>query len=962
MYFKRNIVILKPYFASEDEWLASNSDETPVESALSTSAFTSTSSSLELVEINAIEDKEASTAEEKQQKRPDVSSAKLSKNEDSLKELTTAKELYPRRAQAFFDNMKHKKDNPKEDELFYVPVWGVYDFCLILMECFSVLWSRRLEEGKVASPWIIGGEDYIQLKNSKNSIPLPGESYRGYVNKIVRTDSSASVNSVHYKRFKRNLSFNSICEAEESERIYKNAMHGNNINQGNGDLKMITEDEIKHLIQVKAEKHREYYRKLRGDDRDRGNTGQMAKPVTHKEISTVEYISDSETFNPPAATTSLPDPDPHLLNEGSQTISNQRHRRIGVFELEKEFVEEIGFVSVKKLRENYLAMLEENNKKFNTDEKHRKCMFDKSYSTDSQGVDETFLAPPPSGYCSSSASAGSDDEKEKSWFKYPELHRSASSDSALGLNQSDEEVTDNSPTFDKKEYKDESIHYPFIRSPYSPRGSVDHINVPSKTLIESKFVPYPLDRKSSICGSEGTDGYDDKNASDSRRPSCFTDDGEEPPRFRFWRTPSIVVSDYSDDVVGLTLEDIEFFRNQRKETSSSPDSSVHSSCSNLNYCGSTISNLDTEYILRTPFRKISDCSTCSTFSGDEDTEVSCQPTKERIKPSGWRKLRNIVQWTPFFQIYKKQRYPWVQLAGHQGNFKAGPDQGTILKKLSVKEEKCFKMLMNDVLRPYVPEYKGQIASDDGECSYIQLQDLLGDFNSPCVMDCKIGVRTYLEEELAKAKENPKLRKDMYEKMIQIDSDAPTEEEHRLKAVTKPRYMVWRETISSTATLGFRIEGIRKSDGSSTKDFKTTKSKEQVLKAFADFTDTFPHCIPKYIQRLKAIKTTLETSEFFRTHELIGSSLLFVHDQFSANVWLIDFAKTLLLPEEITIDHNSYWKVGNHEDGYLIGINNIISIFVTLLEKQRICVTPPLNLTEPSDSNESNEEQSKALNS
>lgn len=89
--------------------------------------------------------------------------------------------------------------------------------------------------------------------------------------------------------------------------------------------------------------------------------------------------------------------------------------------------------------------------------------------------------------------------------------------------------------------------------------------------------------------------------------------------------------------------------------------------------------------------------------------------------------------------------------------------------------------------------------------YLQLQDLLSDFNQPCVMDCKIGVRTYLEEELSKAKEKPKLRKDMYEKMIQIDKDAPNEEEHRAKGVTKPRYMVWRETISSTATLGFRIE-------------------------------------------------------------------------------------------------------------------------------------------------------------
>lgn len=108
-----------------------------------------------------------------------------------------------------------------------------------------------------------------------------------------------------------------------------------------------------------------------------------------------------------------------------------------------------------------------------------------------------------------------------------------------------------------------------------------------------------------------------------------------------------------------------------------------------------------------------------------------------LQPSGWRKLRNIVQWTPFFQTYKKQRYPWVQLAGHQGNFKAGPDPGTVLKKMCPKEEKCFRVslrgsssvhwkfkineklnsfqvLMQDVLRPYVPEYKGQVNSEDGE--------------------------------------------------------------------------------------------------------------------------------------------------------------------------------------------------------------------------------------------------------
>ncbi|XP_045484721.1 inositol-trisphosphate 3-kinase B isoform X2 [Pieris rapae] len=302
----------------------------------------------------------------------------------------------------------------------------------------------------------------------------------------------------------------------------------------------------------------------------------------------------------------------------------------------------------------------------------------------------------------------------------------------------------------------------------------------------------------------------------------------------------------------------------------------------------------------------------------------------RKQSERWRKLRNIVQWTPFFQTYKKQRYPWIQLAGHQGNFKAGPDQGTILKKLSPQEERCFKLLMKDILRPYVPEYKGQVTCDDGEL-YLQLQDLLSDFDCPCVMDCKIGVRTYLEEELAKAKEKTKLRKDMYEKMIQIDPAAPTDEEHRSKGVTKPRYMIWRETISSTATLGFRIDGVKKADGTSTKDFKTTKTRDQILEAFKDFTGSSRSAVPKYLERLKNIRATLLESPFFRTHELIGSSLLFVHDKKGASIWMIDFAKTVPVPDDISIDHNSAWKVGNHEDGYLIGLNNLISIFESLIK-------------------------------
>lgn len=47
---------------------------------------------------------------------------------------------------------------------------------------------------------------------------------------------------------------------------------------------------------------------------------------------------------------------------------------------------------------------------------------------------------------------------------------------------------------------------------------------------------------------------------------------------------------------------------------------------------------------------------------------------------------------------------------------------------------------------------------DVDAGYVQLQDLLCEFTSPCVMDIKMGVRTYLEEELEKARKKPSLRK------------------------------------------------------------------------------------------------------------------------------------------------------------------------------------------------------------
>ncbi|XP_070843773.1 inositol-trisphosphate 3-kinase B isoform X2 [Chaetodon trifascialis] len=318
-----------------------------------------------------------------------------------------------------------------------------------------------------------------------------------------------------------------------------------------------------------------------------------------------------------------------------------------------------------------------------------------------------------------------------------------------------------------------------------------------------------------------------------------------------------------------------------------------------------------------------------TEKGEHLLNPALLSSKQRAHKS-WKKIKNMVHWSPFVMSFKK-KYPWIQLAGHAGSFKAGAN-GRILKKHCDCEQRCLSLLMRDVLRPYVPGYHGDVEKDGQK--YNQMEDLLAEFDFPCVMDCKMGVRTYLEEELTKARKKPSPRPDMYQKMIEVDPEAPTPEENQQKVVTKPRYMQWRETISSTATLGFRIEGVKKEDGTVNRDFKKTKTRDQVTAAFHDFVKGNKDILNCYLTRLQEIRDTLEISPFFKTHEVIGSSLLFVHDSKGrAKVWMIDFGKTTPLPEGEELTHRASWVEGNREDGYLFGLDSLVDIISSMVDSE-----------------------------
>lgn len=255
---------------------------------------------------------------------------------------------------------------------------------------------------------------------------------------------------------------------------------------------------------------------------------------------------------------------------------------------------------------------------------------------------------------------------------HDKVERSASSDSALGLDDDLAIGADVSPTPTVSGQRRMTLTVTDIplraallpvaeptSLPESPtaiplpsqsewNASNPPIVIPSKMILEARIVEIPTPPPPSSDAAATFKlpaGRMSRRESSQSHVSDVAGIEENHPHIRYVRTPSVVVSDYSDDIVcGITLEELEFFRNQRKgslganldfnsstidestDCDDISDMSAASSCSNLNYCGSTISALDDNYTsvsgLQTPERKMSNCSSCSTTSHDDEETFS----------------------------------------------------------------------------------------------------------------------------------------------------------------------------------------------------------------------------------------------------------------------------------------------------------------------------------------------------
>jgi len=293
-------------------------------------------------------------------------------------------------------------------------------------------------------------------------------------------------------------------------------------------------------------------------------------------------------------------------------------------------------------------------------------------------------------------------------------------------------------------------------------------------------------------------------------------------------------------------------------------------------------------------------------------------------------------------------------AGHQGDVvkevgEGNTGTGFILKKKDATEGKNYEALFaeaGDPMQSWTPMYGGQTTDDTGQ-EYLRLQNLTSpDYVGAYVLDCKLGVRTFLEKEAR----NETLREDLYKKAKALAPSMLTDEENERGSITKYRWMTIHDSQTTTIKEGWRIDGCAGATSITKAELQKNKNREAVIKFLSttymdlvcpgDLSVTTEQSIPyqvatTIVEKLTKMRSDFEASPFFKSREFIGTSLLLIADKKGkVGVNMIDLAKTWEVPEELraTFDHRKPWVLGNHEDGCLFGLDNMIECWKAVQEE------------------------------
>ncbi len=214
-----------------------------------------------------------------------------------------------------------------------------------------------------------------------------------------------------------------------------------------------------------------------------------------------------------------------------------------------------------------------------------------------------------------------------------------------------------------------------------------------------------------------------------------------------------------------------------------------------------------------------------------------------------------------------------QVGGHPEAFRRH-SRGILVKEGCAHEAEIYETLIaSSALAYHAPHFyrKSQMSNDKSGLVQLYLQDLTARCARPCVMDVKMGVRTFLESEIS----NSKRRTDLAAKMVKRGSALAIEQ--HADGVTKYEYMRFVDSITSSETLGFRITGMKLSPSGAAGSTPHTPSGTEYLMRHDDLAAAILAFVAPgggtklardFLAKLRALRAALEDSSWFRAHELV----------------------------------------------------------------------------------------------
>ena len=115
--------------------------------------------------------------------------------------------------------------------------------------------------------------------------------------------------------------------------------------------------------------------------------------------------------------------------------------------------------------------------------------------------------------------------------------------------------------------------------------------------------------------------------------------------------------------------------------------------------------------------------------------------------------------------------------------------------------------------------------------------------------------------------------------------------------------------------------------------KSLRHRDEIMRFLEVFVQSRPDVAKQIELEFQNLADSLEACEWFMTHEVVGSSVLVIYDgavppRAPPVVAMIDFANTFLVEQYglTRLTHREPWVKGNHEEGYLKGLDSLVDCF------------------------------------